>query len=411
MNRARVCLTMIVKNEARVIERCLCAALPVIDAWSVVIDDRNSDDTDKIIRRVLKDVPGELHVRPWVNMAHGRTEALELAAETECEYGLVLDADDVLMVPTGYAWPVLTEDRYAIRIKDHANSYVRELVVRLGMGWRYVGVVHEGLTLGPGTHPPDAPILADLTYMRLGGGGAQGRGRAKFLRHAQILEEELRKNPRDTRNKYYLGQSYMDAGNNTDGKPMDAQGLQLLQKALVAFEARAKMKGGWVEETYQAQLYAGLLHEKLRHKPDVIAEALWRAYEIRPCRAEPLHLLAALWREQKNWPKAFLYAAAAMATPRPMNERWLVHDSVYEWKVLDEYATATSHIALMGGEPTKWEDVWRATSRLLQIAPATERKRLQRNLKDCERGIPAHRLEQLKRMEYPVVPGAEGTAA
>ena len=66
-----ICLNMIVKNEAPVIKRCLATVKPWITSW--VISDTGSDDgTQDIIKEYMKDMPGKLIERPWVDFAHNR---------------------------------------------------------------------------------------------------------------------------------------------------------------------------------------------------------------------------------------------------------------------------------------------------------------------------------------------------
>src|SRR5574340_542399 len=89
-----ICLNMIVKNESKVIERCLASVKPIIDTW-VIVDTGSTDGTQAIVREFLKDIPGELHERPWVNFGHNRNEALELA-RGKADYLLLIDADDKL---------------------------------------------------------------------------------------------------------------------------------------------------------------------------------------------------------------------------------------------------------------------------------------------------------------------------
>src|SRR5262249_60611020 len=69
-----ICLNMIVKNEAEVIRRCLDSVRAIIDYW-VIVDTGSTDNTQQIIREHLKNVPGELHERPWQEFAHNRSEA------------------------------------------------------------------------------------------------------------------------------------------------------------------------------------------------------------------------------------------------------------------------------------------------------------------------------------------------
>jgi hypothetical protein len=64
----RICLSMIVKNEARVIRRCLDSVMPLIDCWSIV-DTGSTDGTQAIIREHMRFLPGSLHERPWKDFA------------------------------------------------------------------------------------------------------------------------------------------------------------------------------------------------------------------------------------------------------------------------------------------------------------------------------------------------------
>src|SRR5215475_3170087 len=88
----RICLNMIVKNERHVIQRALASVKPFIDYW-VIVDTGSFDETKELIRDSLKDIPGELHERPWKNFGHNRSEALSLA-RGKADYILFLDADD-----------------------------------------------------------------------------------------------------------------------------------------------------------------------------------------------------------------------------------------------------------------------------------------------------------------------------
>src|SRR5271154_7638918 len=114
MVKATICLNMIVKNEAPVIRRCLDTVRPFIDHW-VIFDTGSSDGTQDIIRNHLKDLPGELIERPWVDFAHNRTEALA-AARDKADYVLVIDADETLECEPAFVMPPLDLDAYNLEV-------------------------------------------------------------------------------------------------------------------------------------------------------------------------------------------------------------------------------------------------------------------------------------------------------
>ncbi len=101
---------MIVKNEASVIRRCLDSVLPIINRW-VIVDTGSTDGTQDIIRAHLKNLPGELHERPWRDFAFNRSEALALARR-QADYTFIIDADDALEIASGFQMPPLSAGSY-----------------------------------------------------------------------------------------------------------------------------------------------------------------------------------------------------------------------------------------------------------------------------------------------------------
>ena len=184
-NRQVVCLSMIVKNEASVIARSLASARPFISYW-VIVDTGSTDGTQNVIRRLMADLPGELHERPWHDFAYNRTEALELA-QPHGEYVLWIDADDVLESEPNFAMPALQADSYTLQIVVSAGRYNRPHIVRAALPWRWRGVLHEFLTCD------DAGSSAFLEglQIRRGHGGARRRDPQTYKRDADILYSAL----------------------------------------------------------------------------------------------------------------------------------------------------------------------------------------------------------------------------
>ena len=131
-NQKTICLNMIVKNEAEIIERCLTSIVKHIDYW-VIVDTGSTDGTQHIIKDFMKEhkIPGELIERPWVNFSHNRSEALELA-ENKADYIFLCDADMALEV-IDPNWKSQLQDEQAYSVIQKSNS-IRYSNIRLVNG-------------------------------------------------------------------------------------------------------------------------------------------------------------------------------------------------------------------------------------------------------------------------------------
>lgn len=345
-----LCLNMIVKNEADVIERCLASVKPYIDSWCIV-DTGSSDGTQAIIRNALSDLPGELHERPWKDFGHNRTEALELARD-KAEYLLFIDADEVLV---GKALPALTAQAYAIPVRYGEFSYDRTCIVRTDLPWRWDGVLHEYLEVG---QPFTKARIEDFEIV-VRQDGARSKDPEKFQKDAAILEHALRNDPNNARIVFYFAQSLRDAGD--------------LRRAYECYERRSNM-GGWDEEVWYAKYEMGRLTERMGDSPERVRSLYLDAFQFRPTRAEPLYELARYHRGRAEWALAYLFAKAAAAIPRP-NDILFLDESVYRWRVLDE-------LGIAGFWAGHKEDGRAALKRILleDLAPRSERERMENNL-------------------------------
>lgn len=193
--KARICLNMIVKNESAVIGRCLASLRDHIDAW-VIVDTGSTDDTVARIEQALQGIPGATHYREWRNFGHNRSEAASLAYAAGCDYLLFMDADDLLVAPAGFAWPVLERDAYDLWLIDGDTQYVRPLLVSTRLAWRWVGVVHEYPQATPPTQQTGRLEQPRVISVR---GGARSQDANKYQRDAALLEQGLVDEPGNAR--------------------------------------------------------------------------------------------------------------------------------------------------------------------------------------------------------------------
>ncbi|MFD3723161.1 glycosyltransferase [Streptomyces sp. NPDC058674] len=308
-----ICLCMIVKNEAAVIERCLSSVRGLIDTW-VISDTGSTDGTHDLIRRALHGIPGELHEEPWVDFGHNRSLNIAHAAG-RADYLLLLDAD--LVLRQDGPLPDLTADSYMLRHEGTTEYRIKRLV-RGELPWRYVGVTHEYLTCDRDDQAEEQRNLDALVIEDFADGGSR---HDKFERDARLLGAELERDPSNTRTVFYLAQTMRDMGDTA--------------AAIRLYEQRAAM-GGWDEEVYYALFQAGVLHAGSGDWPAAM-DALSRAWETRPARLEACYELVAGLRVAGRHHTAHALAASVLDRPTP-DDLLFVQPWVYRWGLLFEYS-------------------------------------------------------------------------
>ena len=139
-----ICLCMIVRDEAAVIERCLRSVRGLIQTW-VICDTGSTDQTSELDRKSARGIPGELHQCHWVNFGHNRTELME-RAYGKADYLLLIDADMTITYEQTQI-RTITADSYLLdtkrtRVLGETSGAGRPAVAVRGRNTR----VHQPLT-------------------------------------------------------------------------------------------------------------------------------------------------------------------------------------------------------------------------------------------------------------------------
>lgn len=355
-----IVLTMIVKDEAHVIRRCLDSVTPFIDA-AVILDTGSSDDTFQIVEQWAKDSGVRLNIgiSPWKNFAHNRNELLDVARmihRAPEDYTFTIDADEVLedVDESTFPWSPIS-DGYQLTVNYSGTTYQRLALVRLDKPWRWHGVVHEylhldGATIGTLT-APTVTVFHD---------GARSKDPETYRKDAAMLAEHLVENPEDSRAQFYLAQSYRDAGN------YDA--------AVDAYYVRSEMDWGYDAERWHSLWQMGRLYGFLNVSDSEITDAYLRAFTLDSTRAEPLVDLAEHERKNERFRVALMYAREACRIVTP-TEGLFIDTATYQWRRWDERALA----AYYSGE---FPEALQSARRALAGNPGDER--LAANVALCE---------------------------
>jgi glycosyltransferase involved in cell wall biosynthesis len=323
-------LCLIAKNEAHVIRRCLSSTLPLID-YFLIVDTGSEDGTQRVVKDFLgeRNACGAVIKEPWDNFGYNRTFALrELRKVQWIDYALMIDADDQLVFEDGFDPAAfkseMQHDLYDVQIRHRDTRYFRAQLCRNELPFRYRGVLHEYL------EPPNENCrraVARGFHIETGRVGARNRNPQKYADDAAILEKALLTEtdpPLIARYKFYLAQSYRDAGQS--------------ERALKAYLERAEL-GFWKEEIFLSLYNAGRLKEALEYSDVEIIGTYLKAHEHSPRRAESLHALVAYCHRNGKPALGYLIGKQAITIPMP-SYGLFIQTSIYDYGMLDEFAVA-----------------------------------------------------------------------
>uniref|UniRef100_A0A6C0D1F4 Glycosyltransferase 2-like domain-containing protein n=1 Tax=viral metagenome TaxID=1070528 RepID=A0A6C0D1F4_9ZZZZ len=331
----KVMLSMIVKNESKIINRCLERVRELVDGVCIC-DTGSTDDTWTILETWKSKIPN-VHIFQdgWKNFGHNRTLGIQHALSvipTEDRndwFLLFLDADMELVV---------VEDSKRMEIKnsflDKADvwytiqklgsiTYSNIRWVRASMEMECVGPTHEYYEI----KTKDPRILTTPEWIYIQDQGDGGCKSDKFSRDVCLLKEDLRKNPTNSRNWFYLANSYRNLNEN--------------EEACKAYHHRIGL-GGWKEEVYMSLIYLGdtlLRWDDPEHNTQALMAWL-EAYEVIPYRVESLYRLCRFYRMQQRPQLAMLFYKQGMkfssllslsSTPTPLFHEHLIEK--YLWKI------------------------------------------------------------------------------
>ena len=323
-----ICLNMIVKDEAPIIEDCLrnvCDKLNITD-W-VICDTGSSDGTQEIIKKFFEKegINGTLYEDEWKSFSHNRTLAVQ-RAKGRADYIIFFDADDRIEgevpIPENP-----NKDTYYFELKGSNITWDRIFLVRSDFDWQWVGVLHEVIA----REKPGMPYTSD--YIKGGynvipghfGNRSQVPSHIKYGKDAEILENayyELEAEDEDIWNllpryAFYCGQSFRNTGN--------------WEKTIYWYKKRTTM-GGWREEVMMSYVEAGNAY--LKNGQDEMAIATWmQGYDYDNSRAECLYQIAQYYYDNGKNISAHIYAMAAKNVKYPKNDKLFVQHHVYYHKI------------------------------------------------------------------------------
>ncbi len=320
---SKLCASMFLRDDAAVLGRCLASLAGHVDAL-VAVDAGSADGSAEILREFLKrtGTPGFVVEAPFRTFAQVRNEALNACRRSDLAFDhiLLVDPDMELVVEDPGFRDGLREASHALRVVAGVSVESRRIVQREAIA-HFRGASHEFLEMnGP------APLLAGVHIRQLARGpeavAEKLRLDVRLLRQSLLTEHDPLMR---ARYMFYLGNSHLALGEHAEARRC------LLQRGRMGF---------WEEEVYCARLYAARAGEALGLPLDELLQEYAALTELMPWRAEALHAVARICRQNGWWEQARTTAEASVGLPKPPGALFL-EDWVYDWGLIDELAIAS----------------------------------------------------------------------
>lgn len=303
----KLVLILMVRNESKILERCLNAVKDIVDAFCIH-DTGSTDNTVEIAKTFLEDGrKGCITESKWQDFGYNRTASFIAAREyvktidwdLKDTYGLLLDADMVFNPGTLRDTP-LKEIGYTVVQCAGQLEYPNCRLVRMDYPWKCVGVTHEYWDGHTTALPKSVCWIDDRND-----GGCKSD---KFERDARLLEKGLEENPKNERYMFYLAQTYHSLGRWKD---------------CIAMYKKRFNAGGWDEERWYSLYMIGDAYLKL-DDPLKFEMYMQKAMKFRPGRAEASYALAKYFREKSQHYKAWYYVLQGRSLPYSTDSLFIV---------------------------------------------------------------------------------------
>jgi len=363
---------IMVKNEETVMQKTL---QPFVDGGvdTFFIFDTGSTDNTIAVTQEFFDTNniqhGYIQQEPFINFAASRNRALELAQQQfpNAAFMVMFDAEwylnDAHALVDFCNLCLTRNDMYAsylIRILNSALDFYTPRLIKCNCNVRFEGVVHEIICSQNIVKVPENIYFEYLPETK----GIE-KSAQRYFRDRKLLYKEYYKNPRDTRNLFYLARTCEDIGNLEEAYDLYKQRIALI---------------GWDEEDFMSVYRLAQTVEKLSYQNENYRwhEALGyylQAYKMRPNRAEPLISIAYYYVHQDDMHTAFLFARRAIEIPYPYKDVLFVQKHAYDYLRYELLARCAWYI-------DEFEIGEQAAKNALQVHP--EYKHAQHNVRCYE---------------------------
>jgi hypothetical protein len=328
-------LLIMVKDAGDDFEKVLQQNKLYIDRW-MILDTGSTDNTIKIIQKVLGDIPGELHCEPFINFKESRNRLIELSEENdkkygECIFNIMLDDTYIINGNLCEFLEILKDDVFAdsfsIFIRDLEYKYSSNRILKPWKKLRYKYPVHEIIQTENNNHNCCIPYEKGYIYDERSDYMCD-RSYKRKKKDLEILENEINNDPLCSRNYYYIAETYLSIFD--------------YENAYKYYVKRSEMDG-FEEEIYDSLYKIAVLGiYNLGFDFETNIKNIEKCYNYNRKYPDGLCLLGLFWLD-KDREKSYNYYLEFFRgnyTLKTMNNRYLFynyHSVLYLLKLADDF--------------------------------------------------------------------------
>ncbi len=306
---ARISQCMIVKNEEENMERALSWGKGIVSE-QIVVDTGSTDRTVEIAERM----GAKVYHFEWINdFSAAKNYAISKA---KYEWIAFLDADEYFLEKDAQKLPSCVQKLQNTscsgiqtswaNLDAHGNivsifSQIR--IIKNLPKLRYEGKIHEALALTDGSTMEALDATADLTIFHTG--YTESAYEKKEGRNLRMIQEELKKNPKDYRMLGYLGKEYALIGENEQAEQAFREAIQYIPE-----DRRYDYNGTTSEIALRLLMLLAGVPDAREEK---VVEAYEQAVKFWPEEADYDYIMGKFYVGRENFQEAGEYLKRALS--------------------------------------------------------------------------------------------------
>lgn len=326
--KATISLSIIVRNESKVILTMLNSVYTLLDYY-VIVDTGSTDNTKDIIKKFFdeKGIPGEIVDHTWKNYGDARNIAIEVTKD-KADYNFWIDADDELIIDSNFNVDIfkqqlLNYDALDCQYFNTTYEYKKISFFLSKKPWKWFGALHEVLICNENVNVGIANGLKIIQHSN----GYSWSNPNKWQDYYDMINDFMstidENDPLYSRWLFYFAQTCAES--------------EKFDKAIEYYEKRIKFDTiSNNEEVYISLFKLAQIKAYLGYFNDAINIYL-QCHEENPNRLEHIAQIIQYYNSIEQYEIAYIYSSYAMkfAGKLPNNSYVLLDHSVYLWKIYD----------------------------------------------------------------------------